>query len=96
MLIAITVFIIAVLAGWKLVGGQLLASAVLLLSGYQDVTLRVGMVVAFPFFMAIVFALSALVTAIGAKLWLGAAICLAALCFESWLIRRFWGRRSSG
>jgi len=45
------------------VGGQLLASAVLLLSGYQDVGLRARMGAAFGFFMAIAFGISALVSA---------------------------------
>jgi len=91
-----TGFFIAVGAKWKLVGGLLLTSGVLLLSGHQDVTLRAGMPVAFPFFMAIVFVVAALITAIGAQLWGAVVVCAVALCLESWLIRRLWERRSSG
>src|SRR4029077_3334745 len=51
-------------AGWKSVGGQLLASGVLLLSGHQDIGLRARMGAAFGFSMAIAFGISALATAI--------------------------------
>lgn len=61
-------------AGWKSVGGQLLASGVLLLSGHQDIGLRARMGAAFGFFMAIAFGISALITAIRASLWYAAAI----------------------
>jgi hypothetical protein len=44
--------------GWKSVGGQLLASGVLLLSGYQDVGLRARAGAAFGFFMAMAFGIS--------------------------------------
>ena len=56
-------------ASWKSVGGQLLASGVLLLSGHQDIGLRARIGGAFGFFMALAFGVSALATAIGAKLW---------------------------
>ena len=56
---AITVKPAVVLAlgatGWISVGGQLLASGVLLLSGHQDIGLRARMGAAFGFFMAIAF-----------------------------------------
>jgi hypothetical protein len=51
--------------GWKSVGGQLLASGVLLLSGHQDIGLRARMGAAFGFFMAIAFGISALVLRCG-------------------------------
>jgi len=81
--------------GWEPVGGQLLASAVLLLSGYQDIGLRARMGAAFGFFMALAFGISALGTAIWARLWSGTAICAAVLCFETWLVLRWWRRRTS-
>ena len=79
---------------WQSVGGQLLASGVLLLSGYQDIGLRARIGAAFGFFMALAFGLSALATAIGTKLWGGAAICAAVLCLEACLILRRWRRRT--
>ena len=82
-------------AGWRPVGGQLLASYVLLLSGYQDIGLRVRIGAAFGFFMALAFGTSALATAVWAELWSGVAICAVALCFEIWLIARWWSRRAS-
>ena len=80
---------------WEPVAGQLLASAVLLLSGHQDMGLRARIGATFWFFMALAFAISALVTALVVKLWGGAVICVAALCLETWSILRWWTRRTS-
>ncbi|MGB6676311.1 MAG: hypothetical protein WBE44_06455 [Terriglobales bacterium] len=95
MSITIITFIVAVGGNWQSVLGQLLASGVLLASGYQDMWLRTRIGAAFGFFMALSFGISALVTAIRAGVWGGAAICVAALCLESWLISRWWSRRTS-
>jgi hypothetical protein len=81
--------------GWKSVGGQLLASGVLLLSGYQDLGLRSRMGAAFGFFMAFAFGISALVTAVRARLWGGPEICAVILCLEICLILRWSSRRTS-
>src|SRR3954468_15720225 len=78
---------------WRSVGGQLLASGVLLLSGHQDIRLAARIGAAFWFFMALAFAISALVTALTAKLWSGVVICAVALCLEMWLIFRWWTHR---
>ncbi len=80
--------------GWKSVGGQLLASGVLLLSGYQDMGLPSRVGAAFWFFMAISFGISALITAIRVNLSYAAAICAVALCSETVLILRWWRRRT--
>ena len=88
MSILLSTFVLAMSAGWQSVGGQLLASGVLLLSGYQDAGLRVRIGATFWFFMALAFCVSALATALRVKLWDGAAISLAFLCLEAWLIRR--------
>jgi hypothetical protein len=85
-------FIVVVGGRWQSVGGQLLASGVLLASGYQDMGLRTRIGAAFGFFMALAFGISALVTAIRAEVWGGAAICAVVLCFERWLIIRWWNR----
>jgi hypothetical protein len=95
MLIAITTFIAAVGAGWQSVGGQLLTSGVMLLCGHQDIRLGTRTGAGFWFFMAIAFGISALVTAISARIWWGAAICVVALCRETWLILRWWSRGTS-
>jgi hypothetical protein len=95
MLIAVTTFIVVMDARWQSVGGQLLASGVLLISGYQDIGLRARIGAAFWFFMALAFGMSALATTIWTKLWGGAAICAVVLCFETWLILRWWSRRTS-
>jgi hypothetical protein len=79
--------------GWKSVGGQLLASGVLLLSGYQDMGLRSRMGAAFGFFMAMAFGISALITAIRANVSYAAAICVVVLCSETLLILRWWWLR---
>jgi hypothetical protein len=81
--------------GWESVGGQLLASGVLLLSGYQDIGLRARIGSAFGFFMALAFGISPLGTAVWARLWFGTAICAVVLCFETWLILRWRRRRTS-
>jgi hypothetical protein len=81
--------------GWKLVGGELLASGVLLLSGHQDIGLRARMGAAFGFFMAIAFGISALVTAMRGNLRYAAAICVLVLCCETLLILHWWTRRTS-
>ena len=88
-------FIVAVGGGWQSVGGQLLASGVLLLCGHQDIRSSNRIGAGFWFYMAFALGVSALVTAIGAKIWGGATICLVALCFESWLVLRWWSRRTS-
>jgi len=87
--------VVIISAGWQAVGGQLLASAVLLLSGYQDMGLRARIGAAFGFFMALAFGISALSTAIWGRLWGGAAICAVVICFEAWLVRHCWNRRTS-
>jgi len=82
-------------ASWRLVAGQLLASVVLLLSGYQDLGLRARVGAAFWFFMAIAFGISALITAIRANLLSAAAICAVVLCSETLLILRRWIHKNS-
>src|SRR5271156_4367098 len=71
MLIAMTAFIAAMGAGWQPIGGQLLASGVMLLCGHQDIRLGTRMGAGFWFFMALAFGISALVTATWAKIWWG-------------------------
>jgi hypothetical protein len=88
-------FVVSIGAAWKALGGQLLASGVLLLSGYQDRGLRARIGAAFGFFMALAFGISALATAVWAKLWGGAAICAVVLGFETYLILRWRSRRIS-
>lgn len=94
--ISLITFIAAVGATWKSVGGQLLASGVCMLSGFQDRRLRAHIGAVFGFLMAIAFGISALTTAFGARFWAGAAISAAALCLEAWLIWHRWHRRASG
>ena len=96
MAISVNASVIALFGtGWKSVGGQLLASGVLLLSGHQDIGLRAWMGAAFGFFMAIAFGVSALITAIRANLSYAAVICGVVLCSEAFLILRWWLRRIS-
>lgn len=95
MLIAVTTFIAAAGAGWQSVGGQLVTSGVLLLCGHQDVRSSNRIGAGFWFFMACTCGISALVTAISAKNWSGAALCAVALCFETWLISRWWNRKTA-
>lgn len=79
--------------GWKSVAGQLLASGVLLLSGYQDTGLRARMGAAFGFSMAIAFGISALISAIRANLSYAVVISAMVLCSEILLILLWWSRR---
>lgn len=95
MVIAVTTLILAMGAGWQSLGGQLLASGVMLLCGHQDIRLGTRTGAGFWFFMAIAFGISALATAAQAKIWWGAAICAAALCFDAWLISRWWNRTTA-
>jgi hypothetical protein len=95
MAISVNQAFIALGSGWELVGGQLLASGVLLLSGYQDMGLRARIGAFFGFIMAIAFSLSALVTAVRANLRFGVAICAVVLLSETLLILRWWLRRTS-
>jgi hypothetical protein len=95
MSIPIITLVITVGGKWLSVGGQLLASGVLLASGYQDMGLRARAGAAFGFFMALAFGVSALVTAVSARVWGGTAICVVALCFEGWFIVRWWRRTSA-
>jgi hypothetical protein len=91
--ISVSTFVAVTGPGWKSVGGQLLASGVLLLSGYQDMGFRNRGGAPFWFFMALAFSVSALGTAVWGRLWVGTAICAVVLCFETWLVRHWWNRR---
>jgi nitrate/nitrite transporter NarK len=91
----ITTYIPSIGASWQSVGGQVLASVVLLLSGYQDLGLRSRVGAAFGFFMAIAFGISALGTAIRGNLWSAVAICAVVLCFEAWLMLRWRSKGNS-
>jgi hypothetical protein len=62
--------IVAFSGRWQSVGGQLLASGVFMASGHQDLGLPARVGAAFSFFMALAFGVSALATAISARLWL--------------------------
>ena len=96
MAISVNPFVIALVGtGWKSVGGQLLASWVLLLSGHQDLGLRSRMGAAFSFFMAIAFGISALITSVRGSLSYAAVICAVVLCSETFLILRWWPWRTS-
>ena len=76
-------------------GGQLLASGVLMLSGHQDIGFRDRGGAPFWFFMALAFVVSALVTAVRARIWGGVSICAVVLCVEVWLVRYWWNRKTS-
>jgi xanthine/uracil/vitamin C permease (AzgA family) len=82
-------------AGWRLVGGLLLTSAVIMVSVHQDFRRRDWIGAVFGFFMAIVFGITALVTAIRMNLRGDAAICAVVLCCELLLILRWSLRRTS-
>ena len=82
-------------AGWWWVAGQLLASAVILVSVRQDLGLGTRMGAALGTLMAAAFGVSALVTAIRMNLRGGAAICAVVLCFEILLILRWILRRQN-
>lgn len=91
----IITYIAGVGARWESVGGQLLASLLAALSGYQDLGLRTRMGAVFGFFMAIVLGVSALVTAIRANLVWAPAICAVVLSFEALFMVRWWIKRNS-
>jgi hypothetical protein len=94
--IPVSVSILALgVTGWKSVGGQLLASGALLLSGHQDMGLRARVGAVFCFFMAIAFGISALFSAHRANLPYAAAICAVLLCSETLLILRWWLQKTS-
>ena len=96
MTIAVSTGVLALsITPWESVGGQLLASGVLLLSGHQDIGLRARMGAGFGLFIAIAFAISALLTAIRANLWYAAAICAVVLFSETLLILHWWHRKTS-
>ena len=90
-----TTYVANIGVSWQSVGGQLLASGVLLLCGYQDRELRARMGAVFWFSMAIAFSISALVTAIQGNFSYASAICGVVLCFEVLVILRWWTKRSS-
>jgi hypothetical protein len=75
-------------SGWTPVAGQLFASGVLLLSGFQGMEVRSRMGAAFWFFMGIAFAISALVTSIRGNLIYASAISVVVICSETLLIVR--------
>jgi len=82
-------------AGWKVMGGLLLTSAVIMISVHQDLRLRVWIGAFLEFFMSIGFAISALVTAIRINLRGCSAICAFVLCCEILLMLRWSLRRTS-
>ena len=82
-------------AGWKSVGGQLLASAVILFSSRQNLGLRARSAARIDLCIAFIFGISALVTAIEANLSFAAAVCVAALFSELLLFIRWCLRKTS-
>ena len=82
-------------AGWPLVGGLLLTSAVIMVSVHQDLRLKVWIGAVLGFLMAVAFSISALVTAIRVNLRGGAVICAVVLGCEILLILRWSLRRRS-
>jgi predicted membrane-bound spermidine synthase len=93
--VPIATYIAGMGTGWWWVAGQLLASAVILLSVKQDLGLRARMGAALGSFMAIAFGISALVSAIRVNLRGGAAICAVVLCVEILLILRWIRHRQN-
>ena len=85
----ITTYIAGIGASWWSIAGQLLTSAVILVSVRQDLGLRTRMGAVFGIFMALAFGISALVTAISLKLQSGVAISAVIVCFETLLILRW-------
>jgi hypothetical protein len=90
-----TTFTAGMSTAWGAVGGQLLASIVILLSVNQDLGLRARVGATLGFFMVMAFSISALVTAIRLNLRSGTAMCAVVLCFEIvFILRRFLRTRS--
>ena len=91
----IATYIAEIGASWESVGLRLLASALLLISGKQELGSRAPWGAVFWYFMAVVFGISALVTAIRVNLLYAAALCAVVLFSETLLILRWWLRRTS-
>ena len=84
-------FSVGVLQGWHGVLLGLLASAVFLVGGRQDVGPGLGMASsAFWFALALASAIGVVWLGIGAGIWAGALLGLGALCSEVCLIQRWW------
>lgn len=92
---SIATYIAGMGAGWWWVAGQLVASAVILVSVKQDLGLGTRVGAALGIFMATAFGISALITAIHGNIRGAVAICAVVLCFEAWLILRWILRRQS-
>jgi hypothetical protein len=84
-------FSLGVLHGWHGVLLGLLASAVFLISGRQDVGHGIGMLSsAFWFLLALASTGCVIWLGVGARMWAGILLGVLALCSEAWLIRRWW------
>jgi hypothetical protein len=88
-------YVAGVGASWWWVAGQLLASAVILVSVKQDLVLGTRVGAALGILMATAFGISALISAIHGNIRGAVAICGVVLCFEAWLILRWILRRQS-
>jgi hypothetical protein len=91
--VPITTYVAAIGASWWSIAGQLLTSAVILVSVRQDLGLRTRVGAAFGIFIALAFGISALLTAISVKLRSGVAICAVIVGFEFFFILRWILRR---
>jgi len=91
----IAMYIAGIGTGWWWVAGQLLASAVILVSVKQDIGLGTRVGAALGILMATAFGISALITAIHGNIRGGVAICGVVLCLEACLILRWGLRRQS-
>jgi hypothetical protein len=91
--VPITMYVAGVGASWWWVVGQLLTSAVILVSVKQDLGLGTRVGAALGILIATAFGISALITAIHGNIRGGVAICAVVLCFETWLILRWILRR---
>lgn len=84
---------VGVLHGWHGVFLGLLASAVFMVAGRQDVGPGLGVTSsAFWFILALASSISVVWLGVGAGIWGAALLGVTCFCSEIWLIRAWWKR----
>ena len=83
-------FSVGQLHGWPGVFFGLLASALFLVSGWQDLKPKSYISAGFWFFLALLLCLGVVWLGVVGRVWGASLLGAAALCLEAWLIQRWW------
>lgn len=94
-MIAAREFSVGVLRGWHGIVLGLVAAAIFLVSGREELSPPPSWGAAFSFFLALFSTGGVIYLGIGAQIWSGAVLGAASFGLEVWLIWRWWRKAYS-